>query len=207
MPLGEAGKGFASRRGTAFDHYSFPFLCPAVRWLQWLWLSSLKLTGQTSSCHEPRQSLELLSHPFPKRSKAFLSNKNPYPAFFQGSQKLVWQCICSPLRHNGRWEEPVPTCKYMAESCRGRNALWPWRRDDRAAVASPALLPTQQVCGAGPGRDPGTPPGSAFLHPESKSRACLTILNGTSYFMFPSKLSSRREYFRICAGVTNLSLL
>lgn len=97
-------------------HFSFPFLCPATRWLQWLWLSSLKLTGQTSSCREPRQSLELLSHPFPKRSKAFLSNKNPYPAFFQGSQKLVWQCICNPLRHDRRWEETVPTCRSMAES-------------------------------------------------------------------------------------------
>lgn len=28
---------------------------------------------------------------FLRRSKSFLSNKNSYPAFFQGSQKLMWQ--------------------------------------------------------------------------------------------------------------------
>lgn len=90
MPLGEAGKGFASLIITQHlcIHFPFPFLRPAARWLQWAWLYLLKLTGQTSSCHEPRESLELLTHSFPKEKQSFPEQQESLPCFLPGQPEV-----------------------------------------------------------------------------------------------------------------------
>lgn len=139
-----------------------------------------------------------------------------HPPFFKGEAKLSWAIkiltllssraartwcgICNPLRQDRRREETVPTCKHVAKS--PAKAGMPC--GPSPARPGPHAAGLRSTASLAPRH---THTGSGFLRLESKSRAWLTILNGTDYFMFPSKLSSRREYFRICAGVTNLSLL